>query len=111
MDSIFLNMPNLHFLPCNPVTSKVCSCFMHWLNMHAYQHVPQVQPPYCVAPHALTEGLSEIIAAVLKQSALCPKICVKRFLCICGSRRVDLAVCSCSSKTMCMLRPASHMAI
>ena len=45
VDSIFLNMPNLHFLPCNPVTSKVCSCFMHWLNMRTYQHVLQVQPP------------------------------------------------------------------
>lgn len=25
VESIFLNMPNLHFLPCNPVTSKVCA--------------------------------------------------------------------------------------
>ena len=23
VESVYLNMPNLHFLPCNPVTSKV----------------------------------------------------------------------------------------
>ena len=46
VESVYLNMPNLHFLPCNPVTSKVRLC-RYWATV----------PCMAAAPTAILAGL------------------------------------------------------
>ena len=61
VDSVFLNMPNLHFLPCNAVTSKVCSCFPCALGTAPDQHCYRLQLSCRVAPYAPLEASARLL--------------------------------------------------
>jgi len=47
VDSVFLNMPNLHFLPCNPVTSKVPSLTQQACYMSRVRSMPLKSLCFC----------------------------------------------------------------
>ena len=74
MDSVFLNMPNLHFLPCNPVTSKVRLQFFHELG---YALTGSSLTPQCVlSAHISTYAVTctKLMPADTDTPGICSKL-------------------------------------
>ena len=74
MDSVFLNMPNLHFLPCSPVTSKVRVQFFHELGSALSGSSITLQCVLSVHVSTYAVTCKELLQADTKTLGICSKL-------------------------------------